>query len=331
QDFDYNTFSWYTTSIDIEPMISKAIHYVTTGETPVVYYVTGSDEPPLTEALTKVFYTSNYELREVNLTRDELPEDCDMLVIAMPGRDWSADKKDRIQTYLQNDGKALVLFGYSEERFGNMDDVLSAYGIKVGDYIVVEGDAGYYYMGNPAMLVPRFMEHEITEELIGRFASLQYIAAPILETGLKKNSTQIDYFIRTSNSSYGKSGGSETINKEEDDVSGPFYLAAAIVDSYYTDVMHYTRIVAFGGGVSLMDALINDRSNGGNWDLLIKSADWLQGQQTSIFIPSKSVPSNPRLQITQGEANTIALFSVIILPLAIIGTGLFVWLRRRHS
>jgi ABC-2 type transport system permease protein len=331
---DYNTWQYYVKSIDIEPKISKAIHFVTTGEPPAVYHATGSGEYPIPEELISQFEMSNYEMKEFNAVTEEVPEDCDMLMLTMPERDWSIDEADRIQKYLYNGGTAMLLLGYRTERFTNLNDTLGAFGVSLGDYVVVEGDANYYYMNRPNYLVPRFAEHDITNDFIGNnYRSLQINATGVDKADIVPSSVRsIDPLIVTSNSAYGKSDTqSLTINKEPGDKDGPFSLAVAVSASYYTTDTIYARLAVFGGGDVMIEGSVNDVVGGTNYDMLINAADWLYGQESSIYIPSKGVPSVERLQMTQGQANMIFLFSVAVLPIVIIAAGLIVWLRRRHS
>jgi ABC-type uncharacterized transport system involved in gliding motility auxiliary subunit len=50
----------------------------------------------------------------------------------------------------------------------------------------------------------------------------------------------------------------------------------------------------------------------------------------SVYIMPKTSRSS-NLMMTQNTAILIVIFSCIVLPVIILGTGLFVWLRRRHS
>lgn len=331
QEFSYETFSYNLTSIDFEPQISKAIYNVTSGDAPVIYRVTGNNEY-LPENLVKQIQISNYEVRDVDLVTGDIPEDCDMLLITLPARDWSTDEADRILKYLQNDGKAMFALGYAQERFPNMESVLAAYGVALGDYIVLEGDANYYYMNNPYMVIPQFVPGDITQSAIDKkYAALLYQSTGVQELAVKKTSTKIEPFLITSAAAYGKSNPeSESVNKEPNDVSGPFNLGVTVTDTFYTDTTHTTKLVVLSCEL-IMEESINNAIGGTNWDIFINSINWMQEQATGIYIPSKSPSSSAQLQLTQAQAGMTALVSVIVLPLVLIATGFVIWLRRRHS
>jgi ABC-2 type transport system permease protein len=250
----------------------------------------------------------------------------------MPGRDWSTDKAERVLSFLQNEGRAIFILGYQSERFVNLDNVLSAYGIGIGDYLVLEGDTNRFYMGNPGFIIPTFVPSEITQPLIDRrFVSLLVQTTAIDELTLVRSSTSIEPIMLTSPASYGKNNPeAASINKEPGDLEGPFALGVKVDDTWYTHEAHTTKLIAFSCEFILEES-INDMIGGTNWDLIINSLHWLSEQPVSIQIPSKSPSRVSPLSMSQGQANTIAFISVIALPLIFVGTGVFVWFRRRHN
>jgi len=329
---DYNTFQQRIVGIEFEPQISRAIQFVTLDEAPKVYHAIGNNELPLPENLIKELAIANYDFEEINLIHHEIPDDCDILLLTLPERDWSTDMAERVLTYLQNEGNAIFLMGYRAERFVNMDNVLSAYGIALGDYIVLEGNSNHYYMGNPSFIIPGMVPGEITQPIIDkRFYPLFVQTTGIDVLPLKRNSTNVEPILVTSNASYAKNNPeAASINKEPGDLSGPFDLGVAVTDTWYTDVTHVTKFVVYACDYMLEES-INAMFGGTNWDLIINSLNWLSEQPTSLHIPSKSPSSTQHLTMNAREANTIIFISVIGLPLLFAGTGIVVWLRRRHN
>ena len=198
-DIDPATWQQYVTSVDVElePLVSNAINYVTLGVKPIVYHVSGNQEVSLSDALVKQLDNANFELREADLLVSDLPEDCAMLLITSPARDWSPDKAERVLKYLQGEGKALFVLGHRAVRFPNMDGVLAAYGIRTGDYVVYEGDSRYIYFPYPNVLLPMYVTHDITQVLGDKKTQVIFPgAAAIEELALKKPNTVIEQIGR---------------------------------------------------------------------------------------------------------------------------------------
>ncbi len=67
----------------------------------------------------------------------------------------------------------------------------------------------------------------------------------------------------------------------------------------------------------------------GNGDFFMNSLDWLRGQKQSISIRPKDL-LQMRLSLTNLQALLFSGLVVIVMPLLVLGTGFFVWMRRRH-
>lgn len=330
--FDSTTFQSTLQSIDIEPQVTNAINYVLEEQTAVIYVVSNHDEQSIPDTLKKQISLANYDVRDLDLLSvPSIPEDCSILFISTPSKDWLAEEAQVVSDFLKDDGRAMFLIDYTMTVYPNLQGVLETYGAQLGDYLIVEGNANNYYSNNPVWLLPSMAQHDITNDFISKnyrvFLPCDYVGVRGVETmSLKKNSTTIEPLLYTSSAAFGKANpDAQTINKESGDVDGPFNIAVAIKDSYYTDVQHDTKLVVVGS-TYLLDSRIGDT----NYEFIINAANWLQDKQDTIYIRPKTM-SNTSLSMDQGQAITIMVFSVIVLPAVIIGTGLFVWLRRRHS
>ena len=66
----------------------------------------------------------------------------------------------------------------------------------------------------------------------------------------------------------------------------------------------------------------------GNRDLFMNIVGWLSQQENLISIRPKE-PSDRRITLTATEQSNIAWLSLLIIPAAVFGTGIFTWWRRR--
>jgi len=333
--FDMQTWQNRLVSFDIEPQVTNAINFVVAENTPIIYRVVGNNEFDLPAALIQEIEMSGYEIREVNLLTNEVPEDAAMLLITFPERDWSPDQAERILNYLENDGRAMFVLGYRATRFPRMDEVLAAFGISVGDYIIIEGNPNYFHMNNPVIMLPDFVSSEITDSLMERGFSPLIVQSTGIDTlDLRRPSTQIEPLIRTSNQAYGRNDPDVTVvTRVPQDIDGPFNLAVTVEENFFVMAINQTlttRMVVIGSDL-ILDEVYNSAWGGTNWNFLINSFNWLREEPSRVFIPSQAPPASAPLAMTQGEVIRIAIFSVIVLPLAFGITGLVIWLRRRNA
>ena len=65
-----------------------------------------------------------------------------------------------------------------------------------------------------------------------------------------------------------------------------------------------------------------------NKDLFLNMINWLSADEDLISIRPKD-PEDRRLTMSQAQMNMLFFFSVLVLPLVVIASGIMMWLRRR--
>ena len=66
-----------------------------------------------------------------------------------------------------------------------------------------------------------------------------------------------------------------------------------------------------------------------NINFFLSAVNWMVEIKDDIIVPTKSYYMN-RFNVTQRQANVMSWILVAVFPLLILGTGLRVYLRRRH-
>lgn len=98
-------------------------------------------------SLASLLTCAGYEIHIINLRDQEVPEDCDLLMISAPQTDFekaaSADVRteiERLSTYVKNGGHLLVTtHSYLKNPLKNLDEFLKKHGIET---VKSEGDVG---------------------------------------------------------------------------------------------------------------------------------------------------------------------------------------------
>ena len=330
-DYTQN-FQQYVKSIDIEPRVTNAINYVTAEDTSVIYTFTSHNEANIPESLKNEIIMANFDVKTFDIVTEDIPEDCTILFLTQPARDWTADAAEKVRAYLQNDGRALFAINNIFVGMPNLNGVLETFGVRIGEYLVIEGSTDHFVMNNPMYMLPNIAQHDLNQALLDRkFRPLLIQCSGVDTMEVRKNSIKIEPLLSTSASAYGKTNPeTETIIKEEGDVQGPINLAAAVTDSFYTDVQHTTKLVIAASPI-ITDDSINSMMGGANYMFLVSALNWLQDKSETVYIPSKAPSTATQLTMVQQEVYVLMFVSVFIIPLSIIAVGLVVWLRRRYS
>ena len=322
---------WQLVSVDVEPQITNAILFVTQTETPVVYVVSGHEEMPLPQELIDEIVAANFEVRDLDMLREEaVPDDCALLLVQTPSFDWTADEADMAMAYLAQNGRAIFMLDMNEREMPNLRRVLAGYGISASNSFVVEGHPSWY-VETPLFLLPSMPENDVTQIMSQRIrAVIMPNAQAIDEISPRKQSITIEPLLATSPDSYAKTTPDpQSPYFEPGDTPGPLVVGVAVTDRYYAAESYETKLIVLGSSL-ILDPGVNMLSGGGNYQFLINGMNWTQDQAGSRYIPPKRASTMP-LQMTATDVLVRALFSTVVLPVALLAVGIAVWLKRRNS
>lgn len=329
---DYNTYSYNTTGFDGEGQITSAIAYVTSEDLPVLYNLEGHGEQDLDAVIKEDIEKSNIEIKSLNLLTEEgIPEDADCLLINSPATDISGEEKEAVLTYLENGGKAMIFSDYTEKSMENFDALLENYGVSRTEGIVFEGDTSHYAMQIPYYLVPT-VNH--VDAVSNAASSGYYVLAPYAQ-GIQKSedlrdTVTIESLLSTSDSAYAKTNmNSDTLEKEENDITGPFDIGVSITENVDDDKT--TQIIYYSTSY-LMDNQANQMVSGGNEQLVMESLNWMcsSDDTAAISIPSKSLEVS-YLTLTAYDASFWKICVIGLIPGFFLVVGFMVWLKRRKA
>lgn len=330
---NYQTYSQEVTGFDGEGQLTSAINYVVSDNMPVLYNLEGHDESSMSETMKETIEKANIEIKSLNLLSEEaVPDDAECLFIFAPATDLTKEEADKIISYLENGGKALIVSNYTDEDMSNFESVLENYGVQPVDGIVLEGNTDNYVSQNPYYLLPNIESGEITSELSSQS---RYVLVPLAQ-GIKKadnirDTLNISSILTTSDSAYSKTNlkDMDTMEKEDGDIEGPFDLAVSITEKVGDD--KETQIAYFASA-SIFNDSINSMVSGTNYELLSASLAWMCSTDDSnqISIPSKSYDTTT-LTVPTADINFWSIFVTGVLPVCILLIGFGIWMKRRKQ
>ena len=165
-----------------------------------------------------------------------------------------------------------------------------------------------------------YESHAIVREM--REVATAFPLARTLEvkTGDK---TSVEKLFSTSDNSYATTNLSSNAIRidTKKDKKGPLTLAAAGTYSGPTQ----GRFVVVGSSLWVSNGFL--RFNG-NRDLFLNMVNWLTSDEDLISIRPKE-PENQQLNISGPKMSMLFWLSVVLLPMAVIGSGMVTWWRRR--
>lgn len=330
-DYDANTYSTYVKSVDVEPQVTNAVKYVTDDNTPVIYQVTNHNEAEITGNIAKQITLANYDIKPLNIfTEDAVPDNTCILILSTPSKDYTPDEAKKVRDYLENGGRAIIFADFMLEPQPNFSSIIEAYGVTLGNNLIIEGSRTNSLSNNPYYILPNYTSHDIVSGFSAKnIYTLFGSAASLKRMDAVKNSTKIEPILTTSKQSYAKGVDMTSLNKEAGDEDGPFDVAVAITDSVYMPDVIITKLVVAGTS-SVTNNSVNTLVSGGNGDFILASIDWLSERDETTYVSSKMNYSLDNLVMNDLQGLFLTATSMFIIPGGIVIAGIVVWLRRRN-
>lgn len=320
----------YTAIFYGEKEFTSAVNYVTTDKIPSLYYTTGHGETELDSTYSGYVKTENYNYQSLALLSSDIPKDAEALLINVPTFDLTAEETAKIETYVKGGGDLVFISdfsSYSPDNMPNIAKMMSNLGMKAQSGVVFEGDTRNYYQASYYLLplIGEDMEYSPVSKLTTSNINVFLPFAHAIVSSEAEN-TEFTEVLYTSDSAFLKVKIDENTDpnkKQEGDTDGPFTVAAA---SRYTDG---GRVVWYASS-SIVDSSADKTVAGGNSAMFIATLNMMAGKTESISIIGKEIEQST-LTVSEATVNMWRIILCAVVPLAVIGSGLTVWVVRRRK
>lgn len=326
----YNMYS------NVDSALAAAIEVVNMEKVPVLTIATGHDEQ-LTESIMSYYLQlmedQNFEVREVNILTEDIPEETQLLMIPTPKSDYTDVELDKIRAYL-GDGERLedlaliVTFLPGQGELPKLEGFLEEWGVSVDTMaVVVETDTDRYF-SNPTYVRVNPSEDILEDGSYGWVVSPQSVPLQLLFSGNGEISAKALW--TTAGTAYLSTADSQ----EDGDPDTAEQIVATRSNSFIQkDNRVYNRdVYVFGSSHVFADSFLaaSAFSNSSYITDLMKTATGTDGSNVSVY--TERVQTNVR-DVT-ASYNTIVLLGLFVftigLPVVILAAGLVIFLKRRH-
>ncbi len=322
-----------------EQEFTAAILTVTQAKSPKVVFTKGHGERPIEGRLREGFERVVDLLKQDNCSVEEwdslvdqtVPPGTDLVVVAGPRAGFTFPETDALKAYLAGGGRALLLLDpeFAPGPGNRMTDlglapVLEAWGVRLGDDIVVDPRNALPLMGPETVVARSFRSHPVTKLLEGLPVVLP-VARSVGAADPAPEGVTARVLVETSEEGWGETNLADLetrVEKDDRDVAGPVPLAVASE----AGGERKTRLVVVGDADFASTGGI---ANAANLYLVTSAVNWLLERESLISIPPKST-DQVAVTLSRSDVARITLFVLLILPAAAIGLGIAVWLKRRR-
>lgn len=329
-------YSYYTTGsateseFDGEGQLTGAVHYVTSNTQKKLYYTTGHGEGTFSTSVTDLLGKSNIKEEELNLVmKNKIPDDCDLLFIYAPTKDFTKDEVKLLNSYMKNGGKIYVILGDSEQSQSNLKSFLKTYGIQEVDGYIADTQRCYqqnYYYIFPELSATGKLAEGLSSNMV-----LLVNAHGLKVTDPKDDTVTTTEFMKTSSAGYAVSDdkqkqGTYTLGVVAEKSTGD--AADSDGESDSTDNEEAGRLTVISSDSLINPDVTDNMSTLENLDLFMNTvtANYSDVQNVSIKAKSLQVTYN-----TVQHAGIISLFIIFGLPVLILVYGFRQWWKRRKA
>lgn len=271
--------------------------------------------------------------------KGDIPEDCDVLVIAGPKNHLTQKEEEIIQAYLEEGGDALFLIENvivttpdnplteeQKKKNPSLNSILGEWGIEIADDVVVDlsshasGDVGSPATRNYMPFKPITGDLDYTFFIRPRSVSMKED---------RRQSIRLVPIVLTASSenSWGETNRTLKVKFDEGiDRAGPVPIAIAAFESKEEGEDSDTRIMVITDADFLTNAFIGQYSNA---RLGLNAINWLSETDYQVLIDKKDIEIE-RLDLTSKQKRAVGVV-LFLMPVIIAVAGIIVWIRHHIS
>lgn len=318
--------------------LASALEVVNMDKVPVLTIATGHGEMLSTDTLstfTSLMEKENFEIRQVDLLTEEIPEDTQLLMLPTPTTDYAEEEINKLREYLDDEERnedisLLVTAHTTQTELPRLASFLEEWGISVDEGMVAETDSSRIALRNASYVMVDATDEVLSDNTYSNILAPASRPISILFDG--SGDIVAKPLWTTSDTAYVVTG-DMTEEEAADPDTDTQNVAAIATKSVKIDSAYKTRtVLVFGSSWVFTDTFIGASAFGNKSYItdLIKYATGSDGSTVSVY--TESVQTNT-LDIT-ASAGTLNLLGLgvftIGIPLVILIAGFVIFLKRRH-
>jgi hypothetical protein len=320
------TLSQQVSGLLAEQKFTNAIYDVSKDEILSLYFV-GEDEDDIIESqyksLIDALTKKELNVKTLNLPlKNDVPNDAEALIFVSPKKDLSENECSRIKKYLEKGGRAVFLFDtVPHGGFKQFESIINTYNLSLRNDKIKENDDNIHLPNDPYALILDVRQSPVVSE---EFSIVFKDSASVRTLKNENGSVNVIPLVKSSNSS---------INTGRDSAdagtgTAPYDLAIAAEKK---NVLSNSRIIVAGSGSFLNEDAKKEYSSyfGNGIYFFTNVVQWAKDDNEEIAVAPKSHDAQMVL-IDRFTANCVGVLVIFFIPAIIFGSGLFVWLRRKH-
>lgn len=325
---NYSTYSQEITGIDIEGQVTSAISSLLNNEVYKICYTEGHAEIPLSNSLISRIKKGGFECSSLALVMSDIPAECQTLVVNSPQSDFSEAEIKKMEEYVNQGGKLILVASYPEFETPRFDAFMSEYGATLSKEVAFERNVENVYMNSPYYLLLSPESHAVTTA-VSNAKKVSFFSVPrVFFLGEESEDYSLEPLYMTSEMAYIKElDANSSIEYMDGDETGSFVTAVYIVR--YNENGTTAKIVEIGSAEYLVEDCDSIVSNA-NTDTFMGAVSTITEKSVSSSVPAKSISYDP-IVVSTGFAFLYSALFIIIIPFGLLAAGIVIIVIRRKK
>lgn len=306
-------------------------------------FTVGHEENTASTNMRTLFEEAGFNVQDIDLTKEDIPEETRVLIINDPKRDFAsanaelgtADEIGKISNFLNKRDSMgnLMVFCSAEhvDKLTNLNELLGDWGVRfTSNYVEDEiNTISYDYKS----VIAKYPTEGDGASLVKNLRDVENPAKTIVEdpTAIEILWDSHDYIdvsniLSTYDTAVARSVKDNSIVTAGEEISLMTISKHMELGDNYEKYYHY---VMAAGTTSFTDSEYLNGNTYGNSEVIYETMRAFGVEMVPVDLDFKVFDSQA-LDVTLGQANTWTVIFTAAIPAIFLGTGLVVWMRRKH-
>ncbi len=317
---------------NIETAVTGAIAYATSERDKKIGVLTGHCAYDYTKNYIELLKDNNYETEIISdALITSISDDYDMILLMAPTTDFIAEELDAIAEYLDNDGKlgkGLIFFADATNPvLPNLYEFLAQWGIAIEEGILFETN-DYYRLTDDPTTLRIYLSDGSTQCVTGT-------NVPMTEVEPTEEDVTVTPIMSTTNTVVNAPLGSsaEYSDYTEDDMGEYIGVLESCKSVTSEDGKEGKSYIYAFSSIGYIQSEWAEYESLYNKNVCLKAADTCSGtEDVGISFVSKTITNESFAEsVTAAGSAAIRLIFMILLPVATIAVGIYIFIRRRNA
>lgn len=316
-----------------EQELVSALMYVTDQSPETVQILGGRDELEL-GYLESLLSKNSYVVSDIDIISEELDPEANFAMLVAPRYDYTDAMIDKLDTWLDNGGKfgktLIYVANADQPDLPMLDAYLEEWGIDIGYEVIAETNTSNSY-GSVYYNLHQISGKLYTQDLkTAKNPVMVANSRPVNMLWAGKGIREVEVLVSTYDSATLRPTDADEDWTIADATTTGSYGTVVLSRKLYLESEPHTQsnIIAVGSAY-FFDEYFLSMPGVNNADYTISLFNGIAGREGGIVIAPKSLEAS-MLSLSEGQADTLSWVFVIIVPAAVIITGVVTWVRRRH-